>query len=224
MNGKALSGFVVLGLAVLSTASAAQVAPEVSRAAGPPKAEITGKVTDTDGGALPGAYIYARSLNQQPPIREAVSVTDADGQFRVSNLTPGTYWVKAELFGFRSASQTRAVTSVGVRGLVLVLPVGSIGGNCFNPAPLSEGSILDGRGKPLLESVVVIDSETRGIELHFPDPLGQFSPGCFQPTAADEVRVVVGSLGSRVIKPKGVDPASVSWRVVIDVDQMTVLR
>jgi hypothetical protein len=223
MCAKALSGSAVISLTLLSTVLAAQVAPAVSRTAGPPTAEITGKVIDTDGGTLPGAYVYARSLSPQSPIREAVSVVEADGSFRLGNLTPGTYWVKAELIGFRSASLTRAVAAAGVRDLALVLPIGSISG-CSNLDPLPDGSILDVQGKPIVAAVVVVDSETRGTELHFPYQQGQFSPGCFQPRPEDEVRVVVGSFGSRVIKPKGVDPATVSWRIVIDVDKMTVVR
>lgn len=189
-----------------------------------PTGELTGKVVDTDGGVLPGAYIYARSLSPQSPIREAVSVVDADGKFRLSNLTAGTYRVTAELTGFRSASLTRAVTAAPVDGLVLVLSVGTIGGHCFNADPLPDASLLDVRGNPIQAALAVVDLAAGGTQLHYPHSSGQLHMACFQPQANDEVRVVVGSLGSRVIKPRGVDPRSVSWRIVIDLDTMKVVR
>ncbi|HEY1252774.1 MAG TPA: TonB-dependent receptor [Thermoanaerobaculia bacterium] len=65
--------------------------------------DIVGRVTDEQGGALPGATVEARSPSFQG-VR--TNVTDATGTFRLILLPPGTYTVIASLPGFSRVEQT----------------------------------------------------------------------------------------------------------------------
>lgn len=58
---------------------------------------ILGRVTDADGGVLPGVTIEARSANLQG-VR--TDVTDAEGRYRLTLLPPGTYTINYNLQGF----------------------------------------------------------------------------------------------------------------------------
>ncbi len=62
---------------------------------------VTGKVTDQQGGVLPGVTVtLTGSTGSQ------TQVTDAQGQYRFIGLAPGNYSVKAELQGFKPKEQT----------------------------------------------------------------------------------------------------------------------
>src|SRR5437879_6510301 len=63
------------------------------------KGAITGRVTDSSGGALIGAQISV-----QPKGVSAVS--DAQGQFFVNDLDPGSYTVTVSYLGFKTFTQT----------------------------------------------------------------------------------------------------------------------
>ena len=58
---------------------------------------LRGTVTDEQGGALPGVTVTATSPALLGP---SVAVTDDTGNYRLINLSPGTYVVSAELAGF----------------------------------------------------------------------------------------------------------------------------
>ncbi|HEY3203425.1 MAG TPA: TonB-dependent receptor [Thermoanaerobaculia bacterium] len=68
--------------------------------------DVVGRVTDEQGGVLPGVTIEARSPALQG-VRTAV--TDAGGGYRLSLLPPGTYRVTATLQGFARAEETVTV-------------------------------------------------------------------------------------------------------------------
>ncbi len=61
---------------------------------------ITGKVTDQQGGVLPGVTVTLTGRTGAQ-----TQVTDAVGQFRFIGLAPGSYSVKAELQGFTPKEQ-----------------------------------------------------------------------------------------------------------------------
>ena len=75
-------------------------------AAGPVQAQeqtgsLIGTVSGADGSPLPGVTVTVSGLGAP-----RVLVTDEDGTFRVLNLSPGTYEVKAELEGFSTLEST----------------------------------------------------------------------------------------------------------------------
>ena len=75
-------------------------------------ADITGRVVDQNGGALPGATITATNT----ATGQARSTTsNADGDFTISELTPGTYDVTVEAQGFSRASVKAIEANVGAR-------------------------------------------------------------------------------------------------------------
>jgi hypothetical protein len=65
-------------------------------------ATLTGTITDTSGAVLPGVTVTASSEAVLGGSR--TTVTDENGVYRFPALPPGTYTVKVELSGFRSAS------------------------------------------------------------------------------------------------------------------------
>jgi hypothetical protein len=67
------------------------------------QASISGVVRDTSGAVLPGVTVEAASPALIEKVRSAV--TDANGQFRVEDLRPGTYVVTFKLAGFSTVER-----------------------------------------------------------------------------------------------------------------------
>src|SRR2546428_4660106 len=84
---------------------------------------VTGKVVDTSGAVLPGVAI---SLQSPEVLGQFSAVTGADGSFRVGNLPPATYDVRAELSGFQTVIQKAVVRLNGVTDVPFSLAVGSV--------------------------------------------------------------------------------------------------
>ncbi len=68
---------------------------------------ISGKITDSNGAALPGATVTT-SLDSTGAERNAI--TNEDGRFRIIQLTPGTYSLKVEAKGFGTQERKNLVT------------------------------------------------------------------------------------------------------------------
>ena len=70
---------------------------------------LTGIARDASGAVLPGVTVEAAS----PALIEKVrtSVTDGTGQYRIENLTPGTYTVTFSLAGFSTVKREDAAVS-----------------------------------------------------------------------------------------------------------------
>ena len=69
---------------------------------------LTGKLTDTQGLAVPGATVTVNG-----PQGSKSFTTDADGRFNAPFLTPGTYTVRAELTGFKAVDITGISVQLG---------------------------------------------------------------------------------------------------------------
>ncbi len=70
---------------------------------------LGGLVTDSSGGALPGATVTIRSLDRN--VVDTV-VANESGNYAKDRLLPGAYEVKAELTGFKTAVVERVTVSV----------------------------------------------------------------------------------------------------------------
>src|SRR5678816_2971849 len=81
---------IVLALVLLPVAAAAQRVTTGT---------IAGRVVDSSGAVLPGVTI---TVTSPEALGQFSAVTDGTGSFRIANLPPGTYDVKAELSGFQT--------------------------------------------------------------------------------------------------------------------------
>lgn len=61
---------------------------------------VTGRVVDVSGGVLPGVTVTLKSTEA---LGQYSGVTGPDGTYRVANLPPAAYEVRAELSGFQTA-------------------------------------------------------------------------------------------------------------------------
>ena len=81
-------------------------------AAGQENASIVGRITDDSGGVLPGVTVTATSPALQ--LAEISVVTDAQGEYRLSELPIGTYDVEYSLPGFQSIRREGLRLTVGL--------------------------------------------------------------------------------------------------------------
>src|SRR6185436_13858456 len=87
--------------------------------------QIAGTVRDTSGGVIPGVTVEATS----PALIEKVRTTtsDANGQYRLTNLPVGTYTVTFTLSGFTSQRHDNVLLSSGFTAPVnTVMTVGGL--------------------------------------------------------------------------------------------------
>src|SRR2546423_6038542 len=71
---------------------------------------ITGRVTDSSGGVLPGVTITATNLETNAP---SVVVTDSKGFYQIVHLNSGPYTVEAKLEGFKPVLRKGITVHVG---------------------------------------------------------------------------------------------------------------
>ena len=89
-----------LGVAALALALAAALAA-APIAAQEQTGDVVGTVRDSQGGPLPGVTVTISGIGAP-----RVEVTDAQGAFRVLNLSPGSYALTADLEGFSKLEST----------------------------------------------------------------------------------------------------------------------
>ena len=77
---------------------------------------IYGKVQAKDGSVLPGVTVTLTGVGAPQ-----ATITDAQGNFRFVNLSPGTYSIKAELAGFGTASRSGVGVRVGANADVTMM-------------------------------------------------------------------------------------------------------
>src|ERR1051325_442949 len=82
------------GLSLLLLAALLSIPFFIAHAAG---GHIQGKVTDTKGGAIPGAAV---TVTNQITKQDFTAVTDAQGQYKVEGLPAGSYTVRVAMKGF----------------------------------------------------------------------------------------------------------------------------
>ena len=97
---------VLLSLAVALVAFAAPLSPAWAQIE---TGRISGTVSDSQGGVVPGVTVTAKSVNTGFT-RE--TVTDTSGNYVIANVTADTYEVTFMLTGFKPAAR-RVTVSVG---------------------------------------------------------------------------------------------------------------
>ena len=100
--------------------------------------ELRGRVTDAQGGVLPGVSVVLTNQGNGT-FRETIS--GADGSFIASGMVPGTYAVTAELAGFKKFERRDVVLEVG-RTTSLDLPM-EVGGLEETVSVTAESPIVD---------------------------------------------------------------------------------
>ena len=84
---------------------------------------VIGKVLDASGAVLPGVTI---SLKSPEALGQFTAVTDGEGVYRVVNLPPATYELRAELSGFQSVIRRAPVRLNAVTEVDFTLSVGAV--------------------------------------------------------------------------------------------------
>jgi hypothetical protein len=79
---------------------------------------IQGRVTDEQGGVLPGVQVTLRG-----PGAPTTVYSDARGEFRAANLDPGTYTLTLSLSGFQNVIRENVAVNLG-RNTELTIPMG----------------------------------------------------------------------------------------------------
>lgn len=90
---------------------------------GNPTGTISGRITDPQGGVLPGVTVTATSPALQG---ERTVVTSDHGDYILPFLPPGTYSVRAELAGFTAVDQLVSVAAAQTVPLSFELPVSGV--------------------------------------------------------------------------------------------------
>src|SRR5258708_1142645 len=87
---------------------------------------ISGTVVDPQARVVPGATV---TVTNEATTDTRVGVSDAEGNFLVTNLQPGRYTLKISMQGFRTLDRTNIALRAGERLAVanLALEVGSVG-------------------------------------------------------------------------------------------------
>jgi outer membrane receptor protein involved in Fe transport len=113
---RVLSSLAIAALAAVSTSTGA--------AAQAVYGSLSGTIADNSGGALPGVTVTIRSLERN--VVDTV-VANESGIYSKDRLLPGTYEVKAELAGFKTAIVPRVTVSVDTQTPVnFKLEVGAV--------------------------------------------------------------------------------------------------
>lgn len=84
---------------------------------------VTGRIVDSSGGVLPGVTV---TLKSPQALGQFTTTTDAQGQYRIANLSPATYDARAELQGFQTVVQQVAVRVAATTAVDFMLPVGAM--------------------------------------------------------------------------------------------------
>jgi outer membrane receptor protein involved in Fe transport len=104
----------------------------VSATASAQNAQVTGTLKDQSGALLPGVTVTAKNTATG---LTRTAVTDASGEYRLVSLTPGNYYVSAELAGFGTESRP---------DIVLVIDQTAIIDIVLKPAAVSETLTVSG--------------------------------------------------------------------------------
>lgn len=126
-------------MAVLVYAALACARPVVASQQSIDYGSLSGRVTDPQGGVIPGAQVTARQIETNV---SAETVTDVSGRFRFAHLRVGPYELKVHIAGFNDLTQHLSVTAGSAFDLPLTLAVAGISASIVivDKAPLLEAA------------------------------------------------------------------------------------
>src|SRR5881227_1160959 len=84
---------------------------------------IAGKIIDSSGAVMPGVTI---SVSSPEALGQFSAVSDAQGVYRVTNLPPATYDIRAELASFQTIIRKETVRLNAVTEVNFTMAVGSV--------------------------------------------------------------------------------------------------
>src|SRR5262245_22678176 len=84
---------------------------------------IAGKLTDSSGAVLPGVTL---TVTSPEALGQFTAVTDVQGMFRITNLPPAIYDIRAELTGVQSVIRKEPVRLNAVTEVDVTLAIGSV--------------------------------------------------------------------------------------------------
>lgn len=84
---------------------------------------VAGRITDASGAVLPGVTL---TVTSPEALGQFTAITDAQGMFRVTNLPPAIYDIRAELAGFQTVIRKEPVRLNAVTEVDITLGIGSV--------------------------------------------------------------------------------------------------
>ncbi|HEY2934208.1 MAG TPA: TonB-dependent receptor [Acidobacteriota bacterium] len=139
---------------------------------------IIGTIKDPSGAVIPGAEV---SVTNVATGVSRTTVTGDDGLFRVTNLIPGKYTVKATLTGFKTALSEELALSVGQTAHVeLKLEVGDVTQSVTVTGAAAAVDVEQGRVSSLVSEQQIKDLPLNGRNIY---QLMQTAPGVINTTS-----------------------------------------
>ena len=110
-------------ITIVAIVVSALAAPSAALAQRTTTGTVTGRIADPTGAILPGVTV---ALTSPDALGTFTAVTDAEGVYRVTNLPPAVYQVRAELSGFQPVVREATVRLGAVTQVDITLAVGSV--------------------------------------------------------------------------------------------------
>jgi hypothetical protein len=153
---------------------------------------ISGVVKDETGGVLPGVEVTARNTGTEAT---RTVVSDDEGRYRLPNLAPGDYELRAELAGFQTAILQNISLSVAQQAVVgVTLRVGEISEQVVVSAEVALVETTSGTVAALVDSQQISDLPLNGRDW---TQLAALQEGVVIPQNAG--RSVIGNQGIKII-------------------------
>jgi hypothetical protein len=107
---------------------------------------ITGRVIGADGQPAPDAHVFARQISDKPRSQEA-ELADGEGNFKLTGLSPGVYFLNAYALGYvaAEASSEYDIHRIGENVTINLVKGGVI-----------TGRVTDETGEPIVNVSVII--------------------------------------------------------------------
>ncbi|MCP4659280.1 MAG: carboxypeptidase regulatory-like domain-containing protein, partial [bacterium] len=88
-----------------------------------PTGTLIGRVTDTDGGVLPGVTVSATSPNLQGT---RITQSAVNGDYKVAFLPPGLYQISYGMDGFQTVTREVKISAAQTTTSDVALPLGAV--------------------------------------------------------------------------------------------------